>query len=220
MQSNPHPFEPAGSIMGSARPDTTMRDPQEAIDDRAVTWKNDDRRWAMWMASAQRGDKPAYEKLLTEVAATIRHYLLARFGPAEFIDDITQECLLSIHQGRHTYDARRPFRAWLFAIVRHRAIDFLRRRSNDKMVETGGINPDAQPHPVTDEITNVVEASLILSQLSREHRDIIVRTKYLGYSASEVGMQLGISTAAVRVRLHRALGYARQLFVTEDDNER
>jgi RNA polymerase sigma-70 factor (ECF subfamily) len=202
----------AEPVAGPARPDAVTRD-----------WHDDDTRWAGWMAAAQRGDKAAYEKLLTEVAATIRRYLHVRFGPADFIDDITQECLLSIHKGRHTYDAGRPFRAWLFAIVRHRSIDYLRRSGSDKAagavqldidrVGPEQIDPDCQTHAVSDVVATAAEASLILSQLSREHRDIIVRTKYLGYSAGEVGMQLGISVAAVRVRLHRALRHARRLFL-------
>jgi RNA polymerase sigma-70 factor (ECF subfamily) len=196
-----------------------MRAPDEATDDRATPWQEDDRRWSTWMAAAQSGDKPAYENLLTEVSATIRHYLQTRFGPAEFIDDITQECLLSIHKGRHTYDARRPFRAWLFAIVRHRSIDFLRRRDGDKTAGSGNLDPDTRPQTIGNEVTTLTEASLILSRLSHEHRDIIVRTKYFGYSAREVGTQLGISTAAVRVRLHRALSQARRLFDTQDHKQ-
>jgi len=203
-----------------------LSDSPEPQPERAAAWQDDDARWAAWMAAAQRGDKAAYEKLLTEVAATIRHYLRVRFGPADFIDDITQECLLSIHKGRHTYDARRPFRAWLFAIVRHRSIDYLRHRGSDKAmgaarvdidrVDPEKIDPDRQSHTVGNAVAAAAEASLILSQLSREQRDIIVRTKYLGYSAGEVGTQLGISVAAVRVRLHRALSHARRLFNTED----
>lgn len=165
------------------------------------------------MAAAQQGDRHAYERLLTELAATIGRYLRARFGAADFVDDITQECLLSIHNGRHTYDAARPFRAWLFAIVRHRAIDHLRR--GGAAADTAPVDPERQAH--ADGNAAAAEAGLILAKLSREHRDIIVRTKYLGYSAGEVGAQLGISAAAVRVRLHRALRHARRLFDAEDD---
>lgn len=192
-----------------------MNDSENPAGDVSVAWKDDDIRWASWMAAAQLGDKPAYERLLTEVAATIQQYLYLRFGPAEFVDDITQECLLSIHNGRHTYDARRPFRAWMFAIVRHRSIDFLRRRRSDKTAGATHVDPDSQPHAGADAIATVVDASLILSKLSREHQDIIVLTKYLGYSAHEAGTQLGISVSAVRVRLHRALRHARRLFDTE-----
>jgi RNA polymerase sigma-70 factor (ECF subfamily) len=157
-------------------------------------WTRDDQRWAMWMSAAQDGDKKAYEQLLTEVAAVI-----------------VQECLLSVHKGRHTYDKRRPFRAWLFAIVRHRSVDYLRRRGRDA---GGGAYAEVQIQPGA--IATIVDASLILSQLTEEHRTIIVLTKYLGYSAKEVGEQLGISVAAVRVRLHRALRHTRRLIDEEE----
>lgn len=179
-------------------------------------WSGDDDRWALWMASAQQGDKHAYEQLLREVATAIERYLRVRFGPADFVDDITQECLLSIHRGRHTYDAKRPFRAWMFAIVRHRAIDHLRSRRRDSDASTDQFGIEEQPHPGSDSVTTLVDASLILSKLSREHRDIIVRTKYLGYNAHEVSRQLGISESAVRVRLHRAIIHTRRLFSERD----
>jgi RNA polymerase sigma-70 factor (ECF subfamily) len=201
------------SIPGSARPEVQTRDSTVTEADPSSDWSRDDQRWAAWMSAAQLGDKQAYEQLLTEVAATIRQYLHVRFGPAEFIDDIMQECLLSMHNGRHTYDAKRPFRAWMFAIVRHRSIDFLRRRGKD-ISTAGPVDSDLPSN--TGAVATIVDASLILSQLSKDHRDIIVLTKYFGYSAEEVGTQLGISGAAVRVRLHRALRHTRRLFNTED----
>jgi RNA polymerase sigma-70 factor (ECF subfamily) len=176
-------------------------------------WTRDDQRWAAWMSAAQDGVEKAYEQLLTEVAAAIEQYLRARFGPVDFVDDILQECLLSLHKGRHTYDKRRPFRAWLFAIVRHRSVDCLRRRGKD----TGGA-PSAEADVPTQAaaVATIIDASLILSQLTEEHRTIIVLTKYFGYSAQEVSEQLGISVAAVRVRLHRALRHTRRLIDTEE----
>lgn len=190
-----------------------MRDSTGAESDPSSDWSHDDQRWAALMSAAQLGDKQAYEQLLTEVAATIQQYLRVRFGPAEFIDDIMQECLLSMHKGRHTYDAKRPFRAWMFAIVRHRSIDFLRHRGKNI---TTAVPADSDFSSNTGAVATLVDASLILSQLSKDHRDIIVLTKYFGYSAEEVGTQLGISVAAVRVRLHRALRHTRRLFNTED----
>lgn len=182
-------------------------------------WSSDDVRWSQWMSDAQRGDKVAYERLLIEIQSIIKRFLTARFGTAEFIDDITQECLLRIHKGRHTYDAKRPFRAWMFAIVRHSAIDFLRGWRSER--PHGKTHREAQREPSTPAGANsaLVDASLILSQLSRDHRNVIVLTKYLGYSAREASAELGISVAAVRVRLHRAIAQTQTLLSAEDHSK-
>src|SRR6516164_6672016 len=47
--------------------------------------------------------------------------------PFDFIDDVVQETLLTVHQARHTYDPNRSFTAWLRTIAQRRAIDGLRR---------------------------------------------------------------------------------------------
>ena len=79
------------------------------------------------MAAAHRGDKRLYERLLRETAIAIDRYIRRRFGALSFVDDCVQECLLAIHNARHTYNPERPFRPWLFALVRNKTIDLLRR---------------------------------------------------------------------------------------------
>ena len=86
----------------------------------------DEARWSAWLVEAQAGNAGSYEQLLAELVPAIRGYLYSRSGRFDAIDDCVQECLLAVHQARHTYDARRPFRPWLFAIVRNRTIDVLR----------------------------------------------------------------------------------------------
>ena len=172
-------------------------------------WSDDDLRWRDWMVAAQDGDKASYERLLRELRSVIRGYLIRRFGPADFIDDVAQECLLSVHAGRHTYDATRPFRAWLFTIVRHRTIDFLRRQRGAWLQREATVAADDVGTPAA--IETISEAAWLLRQLKPEQREIIVLIKYLGLSAEESGQRLGVSVASVRVRLHRALAATRKL---------
>ena len=91
-----------------------------------ISAPNDEVRWAGLMAAAHRGDGQAYETLLTELGDAIQRYIERRFGSLVFIEDCVQECLLAIHAGRHTWDPKRPFRPWVFTIVRNRTIDLLR----------------------------------------------------------------------------------------------
>ena len=93
----------------------------------ATAYADDDARWSSLMASAQSGDEASYRQLLAEVSGVVNRYVVARFGHQDFVEDCVQEVLLAIHGARHTYDARRPFRPWLFAIVRHKVVDTLRQ---------------------------------------------------------------------------------------------
>ena len=94
----------------------------------ALDRESDEQCWSRLMVHAQAGNESDYQQLLTELTDVIYNFLRSRFGNHHFIEDCVQETLIAIHQARHTYDRHRPFRPWLFAIVRHKAIDTLRKQ--------------------------------------------------------------------------------------------
>ena len=98
--------------------------------------ESDEHRWSALMVNAQAGNESDYRQLLKELAIVIQKFLRSRFGYHHFIEDCVQEALIAVHQARHTYDPQRPFRPWLFAIVRHKAIDNLRKqRTREKVID-------------------------------------------------------------------------------------
>lgn len=94
--------------------------------------ENDELRWSQMMGQAQLGDERGYAQLLEELGDAIAAFLNSRFGPIDLIEDCVQECLIAIHSARHTYDTKRLFRPWFFAIVRNRTIDLLRSQRSYK----------------------------------------------------------------------------------------
>ena len=170
----------------------------------------DGARWSVWMADAQRGDRRSYSKLLVELSHVIHAYLRKRFWSDEFVDDCVQECLLAIHEARHTYDSTRSFRPWLFAIVRHRAIDMLRSRSTYKRALGR-----AEQDQTIEAAQHTGEAGDVLAALQPDHRDALVLTKLLGLTMREAGERVGISEGAMKVRVHRALSAARKQLAVE-----
>lgn len=165
--------------------------------------EEDEARWSQYMAAAHRGDAHAYERLLNEVSRAIERYVRRRFGALVFIEDCVQECLLAIHTGRHTYDPRRPFRPWLFAIVRHKTIDMLRRAYVPQSPSAGAIREPVEAH--ADDPADELAAGELLRQLPPGHRDALELTKIIGYSTSEAAARLGISETALRTRVSRAV---------------
>src|ERR1700752_4545255 len=84
-------------------------------------------RRAAWMVAAQAGDRTAYETLLRDCIPFIKRVARGQGIRLDFMDDVVQETLLTVHQARQTYDPNRSFTAWLRTIAQRRAIDGLRR---------------------------------------------------------------------------------------------
>jgi len=180
--------------------------------------ESDEQRWSTLMASAQAGNASDYRQLLEELAQVIQNFLRSRFGDYHFIEDCVQESLIAIHQARHTYDPRRPFRAWLFAIVRNKAIDFFRQqRTRAKAYDHYHREQEILSQPVSHNVSqSEISAGRLLESLSAQHREVLVLTKVIGFSIAETAQKLGVSEGAVKVRVHRAVKKLQQLLEKDE----
>ena len=172
---------------------------------------SDEKRWALLMVSAQAGNEADYRMLLTELSRAIKHYLLSRIGAQHFLEDCVQDALIAVHQARHTYDHHRLFRPWLFAIVRHKAIDTLRRQSSQQQVARQHQALQLQEIHNADDLDGDITRGRLMDSLSPQHREVLTLTKFMGLSYAEAAAQLRISEGAVKVRVHRAIGKLTRL---------
>jgi len=175
--------------------------------------ESDERCWSKLMVNAQAGNESDYRQLLTELTDVIYNFLRSRFGNHHFIEDCVQETLIAIHQARHTYDQHRPFRPWLFAIVRHKAIDTLRKQNTRQKItsqytrEQEILSRTSQQSEAESEIIK----GRLLESLSVQYREVLVLTKIIGFSVAEAAEKLGISESLVKVRVHRAIRKLKHL---------
>ena len=164
------------------------------------------------MASAQRGDEDAYRQLLEEVSAVLDRYLQSRIGAAGLVEDCVQETLIALHKGRHSYDPRRSFRAWMFAIARHKLVDALRRVRPPE--EAGVLDEQLLVSP-GDTMEATLAGGQMMRALSAPHREAIMLTKVVGLSTAEAADKLAISESALKVRVHRGIRRLRQMLEVE-----
>ncbi|MCI3951903.1 MAG: polymerase, sigma subunit, family [Burkholderiales bacterium] len=159
------------------------------------------------LVRGQAGDAAAYHTFLKELSTRLRAFFRARLArlPDE-VEDLVQETLLAIHNQRHTYDAGQPLTVWVHAIARYKLIDLLRRRAGR----------DALNDPLDDEQdllassdSEAAEArrdlAKLLERLPERQRLPIVHMKLEGLSVAETARRTGMSEAAVKVGVHRAL---------------
>jgi RNA polymerase sigma-70 factor (ECF subfamily) len=155
----------------------------------------------------QAGDAAAYHAFLRRLGAHLRAYLARRlFGWPDEVEDLVQECLLAMHNQRHTYQPEQPLTAWVHAIARYKMIDLLRAKASREDLH----------EPLDDELP-VFAASLeeagdarrdlagLLETLPDRHRLPIVHVKLEGRSVAETAQLTGMSESAVKVGIHRGL---------------
>ena len=162
---------------------------------------------------AARGSADAAEHLARAHwdAAHRAAFLITRDAAAA--EDIAQESILAALASLGRFDLRRSFRPWLHRIVANRAIDWLRARERRREVE---LDPVGGQHIVDDDLGEELFDGL--AELDAQTRAVVVLRCVFDYRPREIAPMVGLSNAAVRSRLHRALAELRQV-IEEDSDE-
>lgn len=157
--------------------------------------------------SGLKGNEADYARFLRELSTHLRGFLRARLlrQPDE-IEDLLQEVLLAVHNGRQTYQASQPLTAWVFAIARYKLADFFRSRSrhdglNDSIDDTDELfaEPCLEPAQASRDLDKLLE------ELPDKQRLPIMHVKLEGLSVTETARITGLSESAVKIGVHRGL---------------
>jgi RNA polymerase sigma-70 factor (ECF subfamily) len=145
------------------------------------------------MASVGSGNREAYDRLYSRWRRPVFAFLVRRTGTRAAADDAFQDTWLRVYRSRATFDPRRKFKPWLFAIAAHAGIDAVTR--DPLLLE---LAPEAdEPENLRDLLSGALEA------LSPEDRRLLLLGAE-GFDSREIGKMLDLQPGTVRVRLHRA----------------
>jgi RNA polymerase sigma-70 factor (ECF subfamily) len=144
--------------------------------------------------------------LFDEHAAALWRYAMRLTGDRARAEDVVQETLLKAWQHPEAVDDKeRSARAWLFTVARNMIID--ERRSARWRNEVGTL--DSAPEDTgPNEVDSALDRLLIgdaMAQLSADHRAVIKRSYYLGWSTAQIAADLDIAEGTVKSRLHYAV---------------
>lgn len=152
--------------------------------------------------------------------ASIGRLCMAMLGSQVEADDITQETLLSAHEGFTTFRADGSVRAWLFGIARNKCLQHLeksrRRGARLRLVTEADVD-------AVDDVLGAQErarrARELLEQVRPSDRDALLLRYGADLSFKEVAVACGIDEPAARKRVSRALLRLRNVLKTEDGND-
>jgi len=171
--------------------------------------------WSILMARAQGGDGAAYRRLLSEIAPYLQSLARRHHRDSGDVEDTVQDVLLTVHAIRHTYDPHRPFGPWLVAIAKRRIIDRLRYQGRTRARE---VALDLEHETFCAPEANLGEADWnkrvlgdAIERLPPGQREAVRLLKLQEMSLQQAAAASGISVAALKVAMHRALKNLRKM---------
>jgi RNA polymerase sigma-70 factor, ECF subfamily len=138
--------------------------------------------------------------LYNQHGAALWHYACRLTSDATRAEDVVQETLLRAGQHPQMVDGNeRSARAWLFTVAR----DMISSNGSGTKPGAGG----------SDELNSALDRTLVADAFARlpaAHRAVVRRAYYYGWTAAQIGADLGIAEGTVKSRLHYALRSLQQ----------
>jgi RNA polymerase sigma-70 factor, ECF subfamily len=153
-------------------------------------------------------DTALVRDLYSEHAGALLRYAMRLTGDRARAEDVVQETLLRAWQHPDVFDdSERSPRFWLYRVARNIIID--ERRSARFRSEVHSPDPtDGFEQRGPDEVDAALDRLLIadaLMHLSPEHRAVVRRSAYLGWTIAQIADDLQIPEGTVKSRLHYAM---------------
>jgi RNA polymerase sigma-70 factor (ECF subfamily) len=168
------------------------------------------------LSKVRGGDSEAWGELYRLYAPAIFRFCRRALPAREDAEDATTEIFMKVRQKLGTYDASRPFTAWLYKVASNHCWDMLRRRRIRQDLETGDLETLPLEHPDPSQLERLQaqhtskEVNKGLTKLPDRARMALVLRYYSDMSYDEIAETLGVRRAFVGVLLLRARHQLRE----------
>ncbi|HEV2459915.1 MAG TPA: sigma-70 family RNA polymerase sigma factor [Ktedonobacterales bacterium] len=165
------------------------------------------------IARIRQGDASAFQELVESCATLAGRVARVLVPDRALAEDAVQDAWVDVWRGLPTFDARRPFRPWLLALVANRCRKAVRRRELQTTDLAAAAGAPAAVCDVAEEAVRReagAELHALLLTLPREQWQVLALRFFADLELAEIGLVAGIPLGTVKSRLHRALAAARE----------
>jgi RNA polymerase sigma-70 factor (ECF subfamily) len=168
------------------------------------------------VAAVRGGDAERYRELVERHKRRVFAVAWSRLGDTALAEEATQEAFIRAYRRLGLLGDGAKFSGWVNTIARRVAINFglrHRRELNKRerwALENSAISAGENAGAEADSLPTPETLRQTLAELPDSHRECLVLFYLEGKSGSEAAVALGISEAALRVRLHRARAAMRE----------
>jgi RNA polymerase sigma-70 factor (ECF subfamily) len=167
------------------------------------------------LAAYQDGDQRAFAFFVQRYLPSVYRFLHRMVGDGPTAEDLAQETFVKAWQKIGAYRPDKPFKAWVFTIARHTAIDFLRKKNpatfSDLDVPDGQAFEEtlADARPLAPELLMTQETGQdlerALATLPPESREVVLLHGVEDLTFQEIADQVKQPMNTVKSRYRRAL---------------
>lgn len=168
----------------------------------------------------QKGDQSAYDRLYRNYGPALRGIVFRMLRDKDDSEDMFQEVFTKIFTQISKYDkSKGRLFTWMANLTRNLVIDKLRsadykNHSAQNFVRNKSVTVvDSQSS--TSINTDVIGLKGILNKLSDEHKQIILKVYYSGYTQLELAEEMDIPLGTLKTKLRKAIGQLRMFFDKE-----
>ena len=162
------------------------------------------------MEAARRGDREAFNELVRSTYRDIYSLAYRLTGNPDDASDVVQDAYVRAYRAIRRFRGDSSFSTWMYRITSNCASTHLSRRTRQRTEELSDDVPIVDLRPEQDPSLRA-EAAVLRHHVDRALRTLPERLRQVGVlrdlhdlSHSEIAAELGITTSAAKVRLHRA----------------
>jgi|GEM_PF-255252 len=166
------------------------------------------------VAAVRSGGIERYRELVERHERSVYGVAWSRLGDAALAEEVTQEAFIRAYRRLWLLGDGAKFAGWVNSIARRVAINLgirhrreLQKRERwglEVQEKSGAQSPELDPRLTPESLRRMV------AEMPAGHRECLVLFYLEGKSGAETAAALGISEAALRVRLHRARAIMRE----------
>jgi RNA polymerase sigma-70 factor (ECF subfamily) len=179
------------------------------------------------IAASRKGDSAAFGALVRRYQDRLYRTAVRLVDNPEDARDVVQDAFLHAYQALDNFKGDARFFTWLYRIAVNTAISFKRKRKTVLNIHAGpagqgGIEPADpsvrnQPGHALEQAEQEQRVRRALSQISPEHRAVLVLKDMEGQKYEQMAETLGVPVGTIRSRLHRARLELRELLLQAEN---